>query len=137
MKVLQSAAANRKVAIRIASATIEGKIQVVVRGRIEAEMNSEYRNADIYVVVALDHAELQVSGGENHRADFRISLLSWKLQKRKLGRLLAASANDATYQPLALCSLWLLDARLTFAACGPFGPSTISNSIKFPSSRVR
>jgi hypothetical protein len=64
-QTFQKAISVSKVPIRIASATIEGNNPAIVQGTIEAESGQEQHNADIYVAVALDHAESQVDSGEN------------------------------------------------------------------------
>jgi hypothetical protein len=61
----QKAAAAPKVAVRIASVSVEAKTPAVVRARIEADGKSVKHRADVYVVVAFDHAESQVLRGEN------------------------------------------------------------------------
>lgn len=64
-QVLQKAAAAQKVPIRIVSVTVEAGTPSIVRGRVEAGVNFEKHNAEIYVAVALDRAESQVAHGEN------------------------------------------------------------------------
>ena len=95
-QLLQKAAASPKVPIRIASATIEGKIQVIARGHIEADTNFENRNADIYVAFALDHAESQVSSGENHGR--RLSHVAVVLEIAKVGKLQKGKSFSQDFQ---------------------------------------
>jgi hypothetical protein len=64
-QIFQKAVSVSKVPIRITSATIEGNKPVVVQGTIEAESGPEQHRSDVYVAVALDHVESQVSAGEN------------------------------------------------------------------------
>jgi hypothetical protein len=64
-EVLQKATIAPKVPIRIVSVTREAGAPSIVRGRVEADVNFEKHNAEIYLVVALDHAESQVARGEN------------------------------------------------------------------------
>jgi hypothetical protein len=54
-----------KVHVSIGPVSVEVKTAPLLRTRIEADGASEKSNADIYVVVALDHAESQVLQGEN------------------------------------------------------------------------
>ena len=65
IRTLQKAAAAPKISVRINSLTIEPKSPALLRARIEVDGGAEKHNADIYVVVALDHAESQVLRGEN------------------------------------------------------------------------
>ena len=65
-QIFQKAVSVSKVPVRITSATIEGNKPAIVQGTIEAESAPEQQhNADIFVAVALDHVESQVSSGEN------------------------------------------------------------------------
>jgi hypothetical protein len=65
-QIFQKAVSVSKVPISITSATIEGNKPAIVQGTIEAESGpAEQHNADVFVAVALDHAESQVSSGEN------------------------------------------------------------------------
>ncbi|HMI52301.1 MAG TPA: DUF1223 domain-containing protein [Candidatus Saccharimonadales bacterium] len=61
----QKVLAAGKIPVRITSASVETRTPAVVRGRIEVDGNFEKNNADIFVVLALDHAESQVLRGEN------------------------------------------------------------------------
>lgn len=65
LAALQQAGANRKVAMRILSPAIEGTNPFVIRGRIESDANPEKHKAEVFVAVALDHADSQVVRGEN------------------------------------------------------------------------
>ncbi len=65
LQTLEKAAALPHVAVQISSLNIEGKTPAVLNARVEAGEAPEKHNADIYVVVALDHAESQVLRGEN------------------------------------------------------------------------
>lgn len=64
-QALEKAAALAHVTVQISSLNIEAKTPAVLTARVEAGEAPEKHNADIYVVVALDHAESQVSRGEN------------------------------------------------------------------------
>jgi hypothetical protein len=65
-QIFQKATSVSKVPINITSATIEGSKPAIVQGTIEAESGPpEQHNADVFVAVALDHAESQVDSGEN------------------------------------------------------------------------
>lgn len=64
-QLLEKAAATPMIAIRIESVTVEGSNPGVVRGRIEADGASEKHKGEVYVALALNHAESQVLRGEN------------------------------------------------------------------------
>ena len=64
-QIFQKAVAVSKVPVRITSATIEGNKPAIVQGTIETESAPDQHSADVYVAVALDRVESQVSGGEN------------------------------------------------------------------------
>jgi hypothetical protein len=64
-QTFQKAATIPKFSIRILKAALDPKNPAVVRVQVEVQGNSANRNADLYEVVALDHAESQVLRGEN------------------------------------------------------------------------
>jgi hypothetical protein len=63
-QTLQKAAAGVTVPVRIQSVSVNGN-PAVLRAHIEADGKSEKRKADVYVAIALNHAESQVLHGEN------------------------------------------------------------------------
>jgi len=65
VQLLQKAASAPKIPMRLASISVDPGNPAIVRGRIESDVSSEKHKADVYVAVALDHAESQVSRGEN------------------------------------------------------------------------
>jgi hypothetical protein len=65
IQALQKAAATPKIPVRITSLTIEPASPALLRAHIEVDSTGEKHNADIFVAVALDHAESQVLRGEN------------------------------------------------------------------------
>jgi hypothetical protein len=65
VQLLQKAASAPKVPMRLASVSVDQGSPAIVRGRIDSDVSSEKHKADVYVAVALDHAESQVSRGEN------------------------------------------------------------------------
>jgi hypothetical protein len=65
IQALQKAAATAKVPVKIASVKLDSKTPGLLRAHIEADGSSEKHSADIFVTVALDHAESQVLRGEN------------------------------------------------------------------------
>jgi len=66
VQLLRKAASAPKLAMRLASVTVEPGNPAIVRGRIESDVSSEKHRSDVYVAIALDHAESQVSRGENN-----------------------------------------------------------------------
>jgi len=64
-QTLAKAAAAPAIPVRIESVKIEGGNPPLLRARIEAEGISGQHKADVYVAVALNHAESQVLRGEN------------------------------------------------------------------------
>jgi hypothetical protein len=55
-----------KIPISLSAVTFEGPQEAaVVRGHLQVDAGSENHNADIYIAVALNHAETQVLHGEN------------------------------------------------------------------------
>ena len=62
---LERAAAAAKISVRMGKMSVDEGNPTVVRTHVEADTNSDKRNADVFVVVALDHVESQVLRGEN------------------------------------------------------------------------
>jgi hypothetical protein len=63
---LQKAASVPKVPMRITSASVDPGNPAIIQGHLESDVSSEKHKADVYVAIALDHAESQVSRGENN-----------------------------------------------------------------------
>lgn len=66
VQLLQKAASVPKVPMRLVSLSVEPGNPAIVQGRVESDVSSEKHKADVYVAIALDHAESQVSRGENN-----------------------------------------------------------------------
>ncbi len=64
LKKLQQASAAPKISLRLISPSIAAG-NSFVQGRIETGENGSKNKAEIYLAVALDHAESQVAAGEN------------------------------------------------------------------------
>jgi hypothetical protein len=62
VKVFQKATAEQKVPVHLSAVNIEGG---KVQAHVEADGNSMTRKSDIYLAIALDHADSKVSRGEN------------------------------------------------------------------------
>jgi hypothetical protein len=66
VEFLRKAGAAPKLPMSLASVIVEPGNPATVRGRVESDVSSEKHRADVYVAIALDHAESQVSRGENN-----------------------------------------------------------------------
>lgn len=64
-QAFQKAIAEPRIPLHISSITIEGTPPQTIRAQIDADGNSAPHNADVYVALALDHAESQITSGEN------------------------------------------------------------------------
>ena len=84
-QLLQKAASVPKVPMRLASVSVEPGNLANVRGRVESDVSSEKHKADVYVAVALDHAESQVSRGENNGR--HLSHVAVMTELTKVGKL--------------------------------------------------
>jgi hypothetical protein len=63
-KTLQAAATTAKVPVRIKSLNVSGS-PAVMQAQVEADGSSATHDGDVYVAIALDHADTQVLRGEN------------------------------------------------------------------------
>jgi hypothetical protein len=88
-QTLQKAATAPKVAVRITSLSVDAGSPPLLRGHIDVDGTSQKRNSEIFVVMALDHAESQVLRGENtgkhltHVAVAQEFIKVGKLEKQK------------------------------------------------------
>jgi hypothetical protein len=96
LQTLEKAAALPHVVVQIGSLTIEAKTQVVLSVHVEAGEAPEKRNADIYVVVALDHAESQVLRGEN--SGKHLAHVAVVQEFKKIGKLDKAKPFSQDFQ---------------------------------------
>jgi len=64
-QALQKDASAPKISLRLDSVSSNGKTPPDLKGHIDIEASAEKHNADVYVAVALAHAESQVGSGEN------------------------------------------------------------------------
>jgi hypothetical protein len=65
IQAFQKAASAPKIPMRISSLSVEAGSPQLLRAHVEVDGASLKHNAEIYVVLALDHAESQVLRGEN------------------------------------------------------------------------
>jgi len=64
-QALQKDVSAPRISLRLDSVSEDGKAPPDLKGHIDIEPSAEKHNADVYVAVALAHAESQVSSGEN------------------------------------------------------------------------
>jgi hypothetical protein len=64
-RILLDAAKSAQLPVSIGAVRIEGDSPAVLHARIDADGTGAKRNADVFVAIALDHAESQVLHGEN------------------------------------------------------------------------
>jgi hypothetical protein len=95
-KVFQEAASAAKIPVRIGEVNIETGNPSVVRARIEADGESDSRNADVYVAVALDRVESQVLHGEN--GGKHLTHVAVVVQLTKVGKLAKGKSFAETVQ---------------------------------------
>jgi hypothetical protein len=84
-QVFEKAVAAPHFGIRITAVDVTGADPPVVRAHIEADANPGPHHPDIYLAVALDHAESQVSAGENNGK--RLSHVAIVEYLKKVGKL--------------------------------------------------
>jgi hypothetical protein len=99
-QTFQRAVAAQKVPVRIESLAVDAKTDAktasVLHARIQIDGSSEKHNADIYVAVALDHAESQVVHGEN--SGRRLTHVAVVLILTKIGKLEKGKSFDQDVQ---------------------------------------
>jgi hypothetical protein len=64
-QAFKKAASAQQLPVSISALSVGGDSQPVLHAHIDADGSASKRNADVYAVVALDHAESQVLHGEN------------------------------------------------------------------------
>jgi hypothetical protein len=95
-KVFQEAVSAAKIPVRIGEVSIDPGNPSVVRARIEVDGESDSRNADVYVAVALDRVESQVLHGENggkHLAHVAVVVQLTKVGKLAKGKNFAETVQ--------------------------------------------
>jgi hypothetical protein len=95
-ETLQGLAAISKVAVRIDSVSVEAKTPALLRAHITVDAATQKHNAEVYVVVALDHAESQVLRGENSGKHLLHVAVVQEL--RKIGKLEKANSFGQDFQ---------------------------------------
>lgn len=84
-QTFEKAAAAPRIPVHIVGFSVADTNPPVVRARIEADGESAPGNADVYLAVALEHAESQVSAGENNGR--RLTHVAVVEYLKKLGKL--------------------------------------------------
>lgn len=84
-QIFENAAPAPRIPVHIVGLSVDDTSPPVVRARIEADGESAPRNADVYLAVALEHAESQVSAGENNGR--RLTHVAVVLYLKRLGKL--------------------------------------------------
>jgi len=95
-QLLQKAASVPKVPMLLTSVSVEPGNLANVRGRVESDVSSEKHKADVYVAVALDHAESQVSRGENNGR--HLSHVAVMTELTKVGKLEQGKSLDQDFR---------------------------------------
>lgn len=95
-QALAKAAAAPAIPVRIDSVKIEGSNPPLLRAHIEAEGQSGQHKADVYVAVALNHAESQVLRGEN--SGRRLTHVAVVEYLKKIGSLDAGKTFSEDFQ---------------------------------------
>lgn len=84
-EVFTKAVAAPQVHLQIVSVEVEAGGQPILKTRIEADNSSEAHEADVYVAIALDHAESQILRGEN--SGRHLTHVAVVQSLKKIGRL--------------------------------------------------
>lgn len=84
-EIFEKAAVTPKVTVKITSLNVDGSVSPVIRAHIEVNSDSTSSGGDVYLAIALDHAESQVSAGENNGK--RLTHVAVMQSLKKLGKL--------------------------------------------------
>lgn len=84
-QTLQKDVSAPKITLHLDSVSADGKTPPDLKGHIDIEPSSEKHNADVYVAVALAHAESQVASGEN--SGKRLTHIDVVQEIKKVGKL--------------------------------------------------
>jgi hypothetical protein len=95
-KVFQKDLAEPKVSVRIDSVTVDPATPAVLHAHIGVHGDSAKHNLDIFVAIALDHAESQVSAGEN--AGHHLTHVAVVQELIKVGKLTKGKNFDQDVQ---------------------------------------
>ena len=95
-QVFQEAAATPKIPVSLSSVRVDANSPGILRAHLDANGASLKHNADIYVAVALNHAESQVLKGEN--SGRRLTHVAVVLELVKIGKLEKTHAFNQDFQ---------------------------------------
>jgi hypothetical protein len=84
-QTLEKDAGAPKISLRLDSVSADGKTPPDLKGHIDIQPGPEKHNADVYVAVALAHAESQVASGEN--SGKHLSYIDVVQEIKKVGKL--------------------------------------------------
>lgn len=84
-QTLQKDVSAPKISLHLDSVSADGKTPPDLKGHIDVEPSPEKHNADVYVAVALAHAESQVASGEN--SGKHLSHIDVVQEIKKVGKL--------------------------------------------------
>jgi hypothetical protein len=95
-KTFQRLTAVSKIAVRIESVSVEAKTPAFLRAHIAVDGTPQKHSPEIYVVVALDHAESQVLRGEN--SGKHLAHVAVVQEIRRIGKLEKAGSFGQDFQ---------------------------------------
>lgn len=95
-QTFQRFAAESKIGLRIESVSVEAKTPALLRAHIAVDATPQKHNAEVYVVVALDHAESQVLRGEN--SGRHLAHVAVVQELRRIGKLEKGSSFGQDFQ---------------------------------------
>lgn len=125
-KVFQQATAVEKVPVRIGSVSIDPGNPELLRAHVETDSNPEKQNAEVYVVIALDHLDSQVLRGEN--GGKRLTHVAVVQQITKVGKLDRGKAFAEDIQLKLKSGTHLNDIRVVAFAQTP-GPGKLLGAV--------
>jgi hypothetical protein len=83
--IYDKAADESKLTVRLGSVKVDGEPSDLVRAHVDVDGSSVKHGADIYLAVALDHAESEITAGEN--SGKRLAYVSVVEELKKVGKL--------------------------------------------------
>jgi hypothetical protein len=95
-KVLLEAAKGAPVSVSMATIQVEGDSPAILRAHIVADGTAEKHSADVFAVLAIDHAESQVLHGEN--GGRRLTHVAVAQTIVKIGKLEKGKTFSGDYQ---------------------------------------
>jgi hypothetical protein len=96
LALLTKAGSTPKVSMRLTSVTLAAGNPIVVQGHVQTDANPQKHKAEVFVAVALDHAESQVKRGEN--SGRHLSHVAVVAEIEKIGKLEAGKPFDQDFR---------------------------------------